>query len=127
MARRGAGRVACLAATEAQEPPWTGRWGHSEICAWIKGGAILERMVARKTVCLRRLGGNRKGEERVGRFFANRKVTKEKLVAGWSSLTGAACAGRHVLLIEDRSEVKSPTTAQRRRGPRLRRGKLSAR
>jgi hypothetical protein len=84
-------------------------------------------MVACKTVCLRRLGGNRKGEERVGRFFANRKVTKEKIVAGWSSLTGAACAGRHVLLIEDRSEVKFPTTAQRRRGPRLRRGKLSAR
>ena len=73
-------------------------------------------MVACKTVCLRRLGGNRKGEERVGRFFANRKVTAEKIVAGWSSLTGAACAGRHVLLIEDRSEVKFPTTAQRRRG-----------
>ncbi len=73
-------------------------------------------MVVRKTVCLRRLGGTRKGEERVGRFFANRKVTTEKIVAGWSSLTGAACTGRHVLLIEDRSEVKFPTTAQRRRG-----------
>jgi hypothetical protein len=73
-------------------------------------------MVVRKTVCLRRLGGNRKGEERIGRFFANRKVTKEKIVAGWGSLTGATCAGRHVLLIEDRSEVKFPTTAQRRRG-----------
>jgi len=72
-------------------------------------------MVVRKTVCLRRLGETRKGEERVGRFFANRKVTAEKIVAGWSSLTGAACAGRHVLLIEDRSEVKFPTTAQRRR------------
>jgi hypothetical protein len=27
-----------------------------------KGGAILERMTARETVCLRRLGGNRGGE-----------------------------------------------------------------
>jgi len=105
-----------MAATEAQEPPWTGRWGDSEICASIKGGAILEQMVARKTVCLRRLGGDRAGELQAGRFFANRKVTTEKIVKGWSTLTGAACAGRHVLLIEDRSEVKFPTTAQRRRG-----------
>ena len=43
------------------------------------GGAILEQMVARKTVCLRRLGGNRKGEQRVGRFFANPKVTAAKM------------------------------------------------
>jgi len=30
-------------------------------------------MVSRKTVCLRRLGGNRPGELRAGRFFANPK------------------------------------------------------
>ena len=73
-------------------------------------------MVARKTVCLRRLGGDRKGELRCGRFFANRKVTTARIIAGWSTLTGAACAGRHVLAIEDRTEVKFPTTAQHRRG-----------
>jgi hypothetical protein len=73
-------------------------------------------MVSRKTVCLRRLGGNRPGELRAGRFFANRKVTAAKIVAGWSTLTGAACAGRHVLAIQDTTEVKFPTTAQRRRG-----------
>ena len=73
-------------------------------------------MVVHKTVCARRLGGNRKGEARIGRFFANRRVTAAQIVAGWSALTGAACAGRHVLLIEDRTEIKFPTTAQRRRG-----------
>ena len=73
-------------------------------------------MVARKTVCLRRLGGNRAGEERAGRFFANKKVTAPKIVEGWSDRTGAACAGRHVLAIDDTTEVKFPTTAQRRRG-----------
>ena len=72
-------------------------------------------MVARKTVCLRRLGGSRRGELQAGRFFASPRVTAAKLVAGWSDLTGAACAGRHVLAIQDRSEVKFPTTAQRRR------------
>ena len=73
-------------------------------------------MVALKTVCLKRLGGDRKGEERVGRFFASEKVTAAKIIEGWGALTGAACAGRHVLAIDDTSETKFPTTAQRRRG-----------
>lgn len=73
-------------------------------------------MVVRETVCLRRLGGHRRGEERAGRFFANPKVTAAKIVEGWSTQTGAACAGRHVLAIQDTTEVKFPTTAQRRRG-----------
>jgi hypothetical protein len=73
-------------------------------------------MVARQTVCLKRLGGHRAGELRAGRFFASRKVTGAKIVEGWSASTGAACAGRHVLAIDDTSEIKFPTTAQRRRG-----------
>jgi hypothetical protein len=75
-------------------------------------------MVARKTVCLRRLGGTRGGELRVGRFFASPKVTAAKLVAtpAYAGGTGAACAARHILAIQDRTEVKFPTTAQRRRG-----------
>lgn len=81
-----------------------------------RGAMILEQMVARKTVCLRQLGGSRRGELEAGRFFANRKVTAAKIVESWSNLTGPACAGRHILAIQDRSEVKYPTTAQRRRG-----------
>src|ERR1700733_9231185 len=80
-------------------------------------------MVALRTVCLRRLGGNRGGELRAGRFFANPAVTAAKIVEGWSDRTGAAVAGRHVLAIQDTTEVKFPTTAQCRRGPRLRRDK----
>jgi len=73
-------------------------------------------MVARKTVCLRRLGGSRGGELQAGRFFANPKVTTAKIVEGWNRLTGAAVTGRHVLAIQDTTEVKFPTQAQRRRG-----------
>ena len=73
-------------------------------------------MAARQTVCLKRLGGDRAGELRAGRFFASTKVTTAKIIAGWSRHTGAACAGRHVLAIDDTCEVKFPTTAQRRRG-----------
>jgi hypothetical protein len=73
-------------------------------------------MVLRKTVCLRRLGGDRRGELQAGRFFASRKVTAEQIIASGSQRTAAAVAGRHVLAIDDLSEVKFPTTAQRRRG-----------
>ena len=79
------------------------------------GATILERMAVCKTVCLRRLGGSRSGELRIGRFFASEKVTAEKIVADWGRLTGPASAGRHVLAIQDTCEVKFPTTAQRRR------------
>jgi hypothetical protein len=73
-------------------------------------------MALRKTVCLRRLGGDRGGELRVGRFFASARVTAAKIVESWSERTGAAAAGRHVLAIQDTTEVRFPTTAQRRRG-----------
>jgi hypothetical protein len=57
-------------------------------------------MSSRKTVCLRQLGGDRKSELQTGRFFASPRVAAAKLVAGWSDLTGAACAVRHVLAIQ---------------------------
>jgi hypothetical protein len=65
-------------------------------------------MVVRKAVCLRRLGGQCGGELQAGRFFANPKVTAHNIVAGWSLLTGAASTGRHVLAIQDTTEVKFP-------------------
>ena len=73
-------------------------------------------MVSRETVCLRQLGGDRAGEERAGRFFANKKVTAEKIVASWSERTGAASAGRHVLAIQDTTAVTFDTGKDCRRG-----------
>jgi hypothetical protein len=69
-------------------------------------------MVLRKTVCLRRLGGDRGGELQAGRFFANRKVTAAKIVASWGAQTGSAVAGRHVLAIEDTTAVSFATAGE---------------
>jgi hypothetical protein len=80
------------------------------------GVTLLERMVSLKTVCVRRLGGDRSGELQMGRFLANPKVTVGGIIDGWSELTGPAATGRHVLAIQDTCEVKFPATAQRRRG-----------
>jgi len=71
----------------------------------------------RPSVCLRRLGeGQRRQEVGFGRFLANPKVTVERLIAGWSDQTVTACAGRHVLAIQDTSEISFHTTTKRRRG-----------
>ena len=74
-------------------------------------------MVARASVCLRRLaGGRRAAVVRYGRFLANPKVTVAALVAGWGEQTAVAAAGRHVLAIQDTSEINFKTSAERRRG-----------
>jgi hypothetical protein len=78
---------------------------------------LLERMVVRGEVCLRRLGGGCRGDEvRFGRFLANDNVTTARLLEGWGGPTAAAVAGRHVLAIQDTTELNFKTSAGRRRG-----------
>jgi hypothetical protein len=74
-------------------------------------------MVVRASACLRRTAAGRRSEiVRYGRFLANEKVTLEALLAGWGEQTAIAAAGRHVLAIQDTSEINFRTTAGRRRG-----------
>ncbi|RUU04858.1 IS4 family transposase [Mesorhizobium sp. USDA-HM6] len=73
-------------------------------------------MVLRETVCLRRLAGGDHSEEiRYGRFLGNEAVTVERIIAGWSDQTRLAAEGRHVLAVQDTSEIKFPTTQDNRR------------
>ncbi len=69
------------------------------------------------TVCLRRIGeGQRRHQVGFGRFLANSKVTVGRLIAGWSNQTAIAASGRHVLAIQDTSEISFHTTSEHRRG-----------
>jgi hypothetical protein len=88
-------------------------WGSS---SRKKGATLLQSMVARSSVCLRRLArGQRSHQVGFGRFLANPKVTVDRLIEGWSDQTAAAVAGRHVLAIQDTSEINFRTTPKRRR------------
>ncbi len=74
-------------------------------------------MVAGKDVCLRRLAKGVRGQEvRFNRFLGNAKVTTARVIESWSEGTAAAAEGRHVLAIQDTSEINFATTAKRRRG-----------
>jgi len=73
-------------------------------------------MVARRSVFLRRLaGGERSLEVCFGRLLANPRVTVETLIEGWSEQTRAAARDRHVLALQDTSEIKFATTQDNRR------------
>jgi hypothetical protein len=73
-------------------------------------------MVARRSVCVRRLaGGARSLEVSFGRLLANPRVTVETLIEGWSDQTRVAARNRHVLALQDTSEIKFATTPDNRR------------
>jgi hypothetical protein len=74
-------------------------------------------MVTRASSCLRRAAaGVRAKIVQYDRLLANDKVTLDALLAGWGEQTAAAAAGRHVLAIQDTSEINFKTTPDRRRG-----------
>jgi hypothetical protein len=96
---------------------WGWRWVGLGIVASKKGAALLEGMVRAGSTCLRRAAdGKRRLEVQFNRLLANPKVSVERLVAGWSEATGAAIAGRHVLAIQDTSEINFRTTRTCTRG-----------
>jgi hypothetical protein len=80
------------------------------------GYALHEAMVRQQSVCLRQLGGNRAGQVRYGRLLHNERVTVQKLIDGVCAGIGERTAGRHVLLIEDTSELNYQSHAGRVQG-----------
>ena len=74
-------------------------------------------MVQFGTACLRRLAaGEAALEIRFGRLLRSPKVTAEGIIAGWSEATAPAVAGRHVLSIQDTSEIHFRTSDRHSRG-----------
>jgi Transposase DDE domain len=53
---------------------------------------------------------------RFWRFVNNARVTVEQLIEGWSAQTRMASRDRHVLAIQDTSDIKFATTPEDRRG-----------
>ena len=77
---------------------------------------LLERIVATGSVVLRRLGEARAGEMAVHRFLSSPYVSVERIVEAISGRTAAACQGRHVLLVQDTTEISFTDRDRKRRG-----------
>lgn len=70
-----------------------------------KGRQLLGRMVLRRTVTIKRLGGEEAGEKAFGRFLRNERVSEAELIAEARSHLLAQVAGHRVLAIQDTSEI----------------------
>lgn len=74
-------------------------------------------MLCTRSVCLRQMAqGDWAANMSFWRFVNNPQVTIDKLIEGWSLQTPTAVSGRHVLAIQDTSEIKFHTRRGRRRG-----------
>jgi len=74
-------------------------------------------MLCARSACVRQIaGGTWNRVMRFWRFLANERVTLEKLIEGWGDQTREAVRDRHVLAIQDSSDLKFSTTPQDRRG-----------
>ena len=62
-------------------------------------------MVLRRTVSIKRLGGDEAGEKAFGRFLRNKRVSEAALITAAKSHLLAQVAGRRVLAIQDTSEI----------------------
>lgn len=69
------------------------------------GAEFHKRIVEHETVCLRRLGGDRAGEVRFGRWLSNPQVTPEEITREGCMRTGKLAVGLHVLAIQDTTEI----------------------
>lgn len=76
---------------------------------------MLERVSARQTVCVRKLADDRAEQVKFRRFLANEAVTVEEMVAHRAIFVAAAAEGRHVLAIQDTSEINYQAQSGRKR------------
>jgi len=72
-------------------------------------------MCARVHVSLRQCSRNRAEKVGITRFFCNPSVTPKEMLETAAARTNAAAAGRHVLLIQDTSEINYQAKSERKR------------
>lgn len=70
-------------------------------------------MLEKQTVCLRQLGGNRAGEMRLGRWLSNEQVTVDELIDNITSKSIPSTQERHILGIQDTTEINYQAHAGR--------------
>lgn len=89
--------------TEIDDRYCVGKFGDQRLC---NIGKLLHcRMVERNTVCLRQLSDTEAMERRFHRFLESPKVTPPEITRVGSERTARAATGRHVLAIQDTSEL----------------------
>lgn len=101
-------------ATEAAVETEIGYFGDARLAR--NGALIVRRVSERQTVCLRKLADDRAEQVKLRRFLENEAVTVEEMISHRAQFVAAAAAGRHVLAIQDTSEINYQAQSGRKRG-----------
>lgn len=80
------------------------------------GELLVQRVTDRQTVCLRNLADDRAEQVKFRRFLASDAVMVEEMVAHRAMFVAAAAKGRHVLAIQDTSEINYQAQSGRKHG-----------
>jgi hypothetical protein len=80
------------------------------------GELITSRVAERQTVCIRKLADDRSEQVKFRRLLANEAVTVEEMVAHRGAIVNSVVVGRHVLAIQDTSEINYQAQSGRKRG-----------
>jgi hypothetical protein len=87
-----------------------------DIRAAARGEWLMERIVATGSLVIRKIGVDRAGEMAVHRFLSSPFVCVESIIETVAARTARQCAGRHIVAIQDTSEVNFKDRSVRRRG-----------
>ncbi|WP_167228270.1 IS4 family transposase [Massilia rubra] len=96
------------------DAPCIGEFGDKRLCR--TGSLLYSRMIERGTVCLRQLSDDRATQRRFHRLLEHHSVTSGEIIRYGSERTAQAAAGRHVLAIQDTSELDYSAHARRTSG-----------
>jgi hypothetical protein len=80
------------------------------------GELLTRRITDRQTVCLRKLADDRAEQARFRRFLGSKAVTVEEMVSHRAMFVAAVARGRHVLAIQDTSEINYQAQSGRKHG-----------
>jgi hypothetical protein len=80
------------------------------------GKLLAQRVAERQAVCVRKLADDRNEQAKFRRFLSNEAVTVEEMVAHRAMLVAATAKGRHVLAIQDTSEINYQAQRGRKHG-----------
>ena len=80
-------------------------YGGKDVRLARRGDEVLDAIVAKNSLVLRKIGGGRAGEVAAGRFLDNGDVTARAIIEVAAERTLAAGRGRRVLAIQDTTEA----------------------
>lgn len=89
-------------------------YGKMDVRVARRGDDVLDAIVTRNSLVLRKIGGGRAGEIAAGRFLDHADVTPASIIETAAERTLAAACGRRVLAVQDTTEVNFSGRSLRR-------------